>query len=288
MRQHGAPGARVADLLSGHHRDHVVRCWILRREVPVVGHQVVQGAVEPYRVYAVQHLVLARDQQLGPGGRIGQVQNPGLGYLGVAAGNHQLVALGGQVNTGPEPRVVLLVQQLGFPTQIQRPQLVRTPGVVGHHVENPLARRIEGQPVGDILDDVVQLRSGGQVAHAQRESLIAGGVDGVGQQGAVLAHRQPTQGEERGALGFPIGVENDFLAVQGHAALDDRGSPVGFGVAGVGGGHPAVDRVLLALFGAGEVPPAVAAGGHGEIGLHGVRLDLRENGLAQRLLVGGE
>ncbi len=98
-----------------------------------------------------------------------------------------------------------------------------------------------------------------EVADAHREDLGTGHVDRVGEPPVAGAHVERAELEVLVALGQRVRVDQDLL--------------VGVVIAV---GTPAEGRVLLALLGAGHVPPRPPACGHGQVGLEDAALDLLE------------
>ena len=85
------------------------------------------------------------------------------------------------------------------------------------------------------------------------------------------------------AFGLDVRVEQDLFAGYFGVLVEDRRVPV----VGIRYRATALDTVLLALEGAGVVPPVALAGRHRQIGLLGARLDLVEDPLPQRFEVRG-
>ena len=257
-----------------------------------LGVAVVGGSgVEVDGVHSVQQALLGADEQLGLCLRVGDIQDPGLVVLGVPGEDQQLLLVRGELDAGPEFAVGDLQQEsvlLGRGPEGVHVQPVGPPGGVGHHVVGALAGGLHDRAAVDVLHRLRQVLSGAQVSEAQRVVLISGGVLAVGQQAPGVGPRHPAQLIEGVGLGLGIGVEIGDLALQRHTGLDLGRSP-GRGILGVAlRGDAAVDGVLLALDGAGEVPPVAAARGYGEVRLHGAVLDLVEDRVSQRLLIGGD
>ena len=120
-----------------------------------------------------------------------------------------------------------------------------------------------GRAVRHVADLVVEQVARAQVLDPQGEALVAGGVDGVGEQRPVTAHAERAQGEVVVPLGLGVAVEQDLLALDGGVGVELGWRPV----AGAHHGTTAVDGVLAALEGARVVPPRPAPDRHGEVGL---------------------
>ena len=139
-------------------------------------------------------------------------------------------------------------------------------------------------------------RGAADLTHTQRVSFVAFDVDAVKQQGAIVTEREGAKTEEVVTLGLDVVVEKNLFAgercgrersirsrVTGSRLDDRRGSPI----VGVGDRCPAVNGVLLTLFGATEIPPLAAANRHTQIGLLSARLDLFKDLLLQHTEVTG-
>ena len=99
-----------------------------------------------------------------------------------------------------------------------------------------------------------------QILDVQRVLAEARGVSGVGQPAAVVGDLGGADGEE----GMPFGQD---IAVEDHVLRPFAARPGELRLSA------AEDRVLLALFGARQVPPVAVAEGHGYVGL----LDVAEH-----------
>ncbi len=161
------------------------------------------------------------------------------------------------------------------------PHLVGAPGLVDGRVEEVGRARRPGRSAAGRRDLVGEHLAGAQVLDLDRVALVALGVDGPGQEVAVVADAERAEREELVAVGLDVGVEQHLLAVDRGLGVERRRVPV----VGVADRAAAADRVLLALDGAGVVPPVAAAYGHREVGLERAGLDLVEDLLAQRFEV---
>ena len=119
---------------------------------------------------------------------------------------------------------------------------------IGGPGEVPTRRAVSGRSVA---------RCAGR-ADVERVLAVAGGVGGVGEQVAVGADGHGADVHEGFALGERVDVEDR----PARAGWDRRGVEVG-----VGGGAAAVDGVLAAFDGAGEVEPVAQPVGDGFVGL---------------------
>ena len=275
--------------VCGGQRDGVIR------PVLVVRHQQVPFAVELNGVDRVQQAPVGADEQLRHSAGVLDVEDPRLVVFGVSGDDHQVLLVRGELDAGPELLIVDLQQQpvlLGGGAQGVDVEPVGPPRGIGDHVEGALAGGLQHRAAVDSADVLRVILTALQVAEAQRVQLVPGGVLRIGQQRSGLVGGHPAQLVERVRGGFGVGVEERGLTCQGPPREHLRRCPgrqrARIVAAGPGSRHPAVDRVLLTLDRPGEVPEGTAAAGHGEVGLHCPPFDLAENGLAQRLLVGGE
>ena len=188
-----------------------------------------------------------------------QVEVPDLaGDLG-GGGDQQEALRAGGANAGPEALVFLAVDQLilldGGAERVA-PDLVRAPGGVDLLVVDRVAAD-PGRAVEDIRDRLPDLLAGGQVAEVHGEALVARGVHGVGQAGAVEGDARRPEGEEVVPLGLGVDVEEDLLARVRGLRVDLRWGPV----LRVVDGDAAHRGVVFPLRRAGEVPPVARTDG---------------------------
>src|SRR5699024_6602249 len=157
-----------------------------------------------------------------------QVEVPDLaGDLG-GGGDQQEALRAGGANAGPGAPDFLGVDQLILPDEgAERvaPDLVRAPGGVDLLVVDRVAAD-PGRAVEDIRDRLPDLLAGGQVAEVHGEALVARGVDGVSQAGAVEGDARRPEGEEVVPLGLGVDVEEDLLARVRGLRVDLRWGPI--------------------------------------------------------------
>ena len=164
----------------------------------------------------------------------------------------------------------------------------RAPGSVEFRVENPPPVGREATAGSDALDDAGQVvprlhAQDGPVADdaaADVVTFVAARVRAVQQQRSVLADVHGADGEEALSLGLLIGVEVHLFAGQGPRSgrrVDPRRPPVGL----IGHRDAALQTVLESFRRAGEVPPAVHAHRHRQIGLLDTVFELVEERAAQ-------
>ena len=240
---------------------------------------------------AVLQALLARVEHHPAGVRVVGVEEAGLGGVLRAAHRDQEAVGAAAPEAHPEAPVGLVEDQLVVGlggAEAVSPDLVAAPGVVDGAVVEVAAVGAPHPAAEHALDPVGEEVAGAEVLDLQDVALVADGVGGVGEQGAVGADRDAADGVEVVVAGQGVVVEQDLLAGQ-------RGL-VGAGVLGRGRRGPVVrvgDRdaarraVLAALEGAPVVPPAAVARRHRQVGLLGAGLDLLEELLAQVGEVGG-
>ena len=194
----------------------------------IVGDEQMAGAVQIQRLDVVLQPVLLAHQQNHLAVVVGEIQDPGLVVFGIAGGEQQFTLIGGEVGEAPQLFVVDLNQQSvlvsgGAEAVLVEP--VGPPGGIGNHVEGALAGRVQDRAAMDVLHNFTQILSGAQVAEAQGEVLVTGGVLCVGQQGSGVVVAHPADGVEGVLGGLGVGVEVDLLALQRDPGFDLWGSP---------------------------------------------------------------
>ena len=233
----------------------------------------VVGADEPEAVAVIDGvlvLVVARaDEGEAAVGLVGG-EDAGLGG-GVAGGFHdEEFAVAGAADAEVEALVVVLVDEdVGG---------VRRAEGVTPELELALLLLVfdgveEGAIVGgpddgaDALDFAGQGFAGFEILDVEGVLAEAGGVGGVGEPAAVVGDVGVADGEEGVAFGELVAVEDDLLGGVGVMRFP------GFRLETWGTRSlfrrrlAAVDGVLVALFGAGVVPPVAVAVGDGDVGL---------------------
>ena len=149
--------------------------------------------------------------------------------------------------------------------QLVPPDLVRAHRLVGADIEECLAVGRPGRAVIEVVEDVWEVPPGRQVAEAHLVELVAGEVDGVGEDVLVRAVLDVPELEIVVARGQLVPVELDLLGGI-HRALP-----------------PAVDVVVEPLHRSGVVPVALEVGRRRSVGL----LDPVDDLLVQPLLEPG-
>ena len=182
-----------------------------------------------------------------PGGDVARRAHPDLvGDLRAHREHEPLAVLRG-ADLGEEPLVVLPVDEhvgVRFRAELVTPDLVRAHGVVRSGVEEVPAVGRPGRRVVRPLDDIVPI--GGAVADgevAESHGVLLGPVPVAAprQHRAVGREVEDPEGEVVAVACFDVRVEQDLLASSPTSGLSGSGGSV----SPVGGGHPAVDGVLL-------------------------------------------
>ena len=232
-------------------------------------------AIELAVVDVVFVVVLARRQAaklaLGRGG----IQHPAFAG-GLAAEQEDQLALGaGAIAMQKEAPVGFLEHQLGAVlAQGVAIQLVRPVGVVQFGEEQGLVVVGPGQAAVAIVEGQGGDGAAGQVLNKQLIDLIAAGVQAVGQQVVVGADSEGAEGD-KAAVGQGIGVEQQLLL-----GWVDAQRTIGRARAAV------VTRVFVAGGGALVIQPRAPGRGQRQVGFADAALDLLEQLLAQRPLLG--
>jgi hypothetical protein len=229
---------------------------------------------------AVLDVLLARLHHRELALRVVGVEEPHLvGDLGADVHDDVRVVLGG-ADAQVEALVVLLEHEhvvVGRRAEGVAPELVGPHGVVGLHVEERAVVERPGRAIVGARHEVGQVLASREIAEAEVVELGTGSVGRPREQAPVGGDVEGPEGEELAVARLDVLVEEHGL-----------GGRAGRRVGGVGVGHrlAAVDRVLLALLGAGVVPPAAPPHRHRQVGLLDARLDLLEQLLLERLGVG--
>ena len=148
------------------------------------------------------------------------------------------------------------------------PHAVGAHRFVGGHVEQRAVVARPSRPApGDVADHVVGVAAGEQVANPQHVLLAAIGICAPRQQLLIGADVEGVECEEVVTLGLHVLVEQQV------------------GACVSGGAAAAVDRVVLALLGAGDVPPSAIADRGSGVGLLDARLDLLEDLLDELVMI---
>ena len=235
--QHHVPGERVdpleallgilgtdlppgAVVLVGVERHRAVDQAELRRLV--VGHQQQVGP-DPSPAQVLRAVAGRRPSARRPtGGDSGEsrVDQPGLAGVPALGQDQDRVAAAAL----PERQLEPLVRLDQHPHVVRDggadpvpPHLVRPVGLVVHGVEEPRRVRAPGAAVVAARHHVGEVGAGAQVAEPQGEHLVAGGVDGVGEQVLVGAD----QGQAEVEVAAVVGQRAD---VQQHLTESPRGA----------------------------------------------------------------
>ena len=226
----------------------------------------------------------ARLDDHGRGRRVGGGHEPHFAGDLRRRGDDEVAPGAGAPDRHVEAVVVFLEQKRvvgGGSAERVAPHLPRAHGVVGTGVED---RGVvgPGDPVVDVVDDVVEHRARVDLSEAQRVALTAGDVGADRDDALVGGEHQIAHGEVVVPVGEGVLVEHDDLAL-GRAGGHER---VGEHV-GADARAAAVHRVLAALDGAAEVLEWALRGGRGGVGLLDPPDDLVVDATAQRAEVGG-
>jgi hypothetical protein len=243
---------------------------------------VLVGADEPaplaIELAMVGEILMAFDPRRQAGER--RLRRFGVQYPGLAGGlavqqQHQLALGTGAVAVQEEAPVgffehgLRIVAALGVAAQAPRPV-----GVVQFGEEQRLAVVGPGQAAVAVVEGQGGDAASGQVLDVQAVDFIATGIEAVGQQAVVGADVERPQRQEA-AIGQGVGVEQQLLL----AFID--------GVRFVGRARAAVvARVFVACGGAGVVQVGAPGCRQRQVGFQDAALDLFEQLLAQRRLVG--
>ena len=260
-------------------------------ELEVEGVIVVQdeqhvGAVDDGVVAVVLDALPPRPHHARLGAEVVGVDEPFLGGDGRADPDDEVAVAAGEAGSHPVA-LVRLVEQRGVGghvgPELVEPHGVGSPRVIHRRVDDVPAVGGEGRARARTGDLVGKVLAGPQIAHPQRVALVAGDVDPVEHQRAVVGDLEAAEREELVPFGFHIPVEQHLLPGDLGLGRQDRRRPV----IGRGERSPALDAVLLALDRPAVVPPFAAPTRHREVGLLRPALDLLEDPFPQSLQVRG-
>ena len=153
-------------------------------------------------------------------------------------------------------------------------QFVRTVGVVQFAKKQGQAVVGPGHAAVAVVERQFADLVGRQFLHEQGVNLFAAGIEAVGQALVIGADAERAQGE-KAAIGQHVRVQQQFFAAGVHLV-----AVIGRAAAAV------VAGVLVTGGGAGVIQIRAPRGGQGQVGFQNAALDLVEQGLAQRLLIG--
>ena len=245
-------------------------------------------------VEVVLDAVLARPDDGELAGRVGSVEHARFAR-DAARGLDDEPALRARAACAHPVAVVGLVEDAhvvgGRRADLVAPHGVGSPRLVDGRVEDVAPAGVEegaGGGAGNLVGELLSCR---EVANAQRVPLVADRVDAEQQHRAVVAHVEGAHREEVVPLGLDVGVEHELLALARLRGVVERRRRSPHcrveRVRGVdrGGGHAALQAVLLALDGAPVVPPVAVSHGDAHVGLLRARPDLLHDAVAQRVEV---
>ena len=169
----------------------------------------------------ILHAVLARRDQARRRLGIGEIDQPLLGGLVIAAGDHAEAAAGALMQMGEPAGILFLVDQhvVGLRrAEPVPPDLHRAMVVVELDIEEAVAVRAPDHAAVGLLDQIVAIGAGGPVAHADGKIFRALGVGAPGLQLVVRRMPRAAELEIFVVCGQRVAVENDMAHRRRRAA----------------------------------------------------------------------